>query len=109
MEQNNLIRSQAYINGQWVSAAGRQTFDVTNPATGETIAAVPDMDREDVRKAIDAADAAWPAYRDLTAKERASLLRNWYNLIMEHKEELARLMTIESGKVITESLGEVNY
>jgi succinate-semialdehyde dehydrogenase/glutarate-semialdehyde dehydrogenase len=109
MEQNSLLQSQAYVNGQWVAAISKKTFDVTNPATGETIAAVPDMDREDVRKAIDAADAAWPAYRDLTAKERSALLRNWFNLMLEHKEEIARLMTIESGKVITESLGEVNY
>jgi len=109
MEHNNLIQSQAYVNGKWVTAASRKTFDVTNPATGEVIGAVPDMDREDVRIAIDAADAAWPAYRDLTAKERSSLLRNWFNLMMEHKDELAHLMTIESGKVITESLGEVNY
>lgn len=109
MEINRLILTQAYINGQWVVAGSGNTFDVTNPATGEVITAVPDMDREDVRKAIDAADAAWPAYRDLTGKERAGFMRNWYNLIMEHKEELAHLMTIESGKVISESLGEVAY
>jgi succinate-semialdehyde dehydrogenase / glutarate-semialdehyde dehydrogenase len=109
MEIIKLVQTQAYINGQWVNAYSGKTFDVTNPATGEAITAVPDMDREDVRKAIDAADAAWPAYRDLTGKERAGIMRNWYNLIMEHKEELAQLMTIESGKVITESLGEVAY
>lgn len=106
---NSLIKTQAYINGQWVPAASGKTFDVTNPATGELIAAVPDMDREDVRKAIDAADAAWPAYREMTAKERSALMRAWFNLIMEHKEELAYIMTIESGKVMTESLGEVAY
>lgn len=109
MKQNNLIRSQAFVDGKWLAATSGKVFEVTNPATGEVIAAVPDMDREDVRKAIDAADAAWPAYRDLTAKERSALLRNWFNLIMERKEELAHLMSIESGKVITESLGEVNY
>jgi succinate-semialdehyde dehydrogenase / glutarate-semialdehyde dehydrogenase len=109
MKPNNLIRSHAFVGGQWVTATSKNTFEVTNPATGEVIAAVPDMDRNDVRNAIDAADAAWPSYRDLTAKERSALLRNWFNLIMEHKEELAHLMTIESGKVITESLGEVNY
>ncbi|ANE52994.1 NAD-dependent succinate-semialdehyde dehydrogenase [Flavisolibacter tropicus] len=109
MKQNNLIRSQAFVDGKWLAATSGKVFEVINPATGEVIAAVPDMDREDVRKAIDAADAAWPAYRDLTAKERSALLRNWFNLIMERKEELAHLMSIESGKVITESLGEVNY
>jgi succinate-semialdehyde dehydrogenase/glutarate-semialdehyde dehydrogenase len=109
MDRNNLIRTEGYINGKWVKAASGKTFDVTNPATGELVAAVTDMNREDVRQAIDAADAAWPAYRDLTAKERSALMRNWFNLLKEHKEELAHLMTIESGKVIQESLGEVDY
>lgn len=109
MEDNSLIKNQAYVNGAWVTAAAGKTFEVTNPATGEVVGTVQDMDREDVRNAIDAASAAWPAYRDLTAKERSALLRKWFNLIMEHKEELAQLMTIESGKVMSESLGEVNY
>ncbi|RDV14566.1 NAD-dependent succinate-semialdehyde dehydrogenase [Pontibacter diazotrophicus] len=109
MEKSDLIRTEAYVNGAWQKAASGKTFDVTNPATGEVLAAVPDMNRKDVRKAIDAADAAWPAYRALTAKERSNILRNWFNLIIEHKAELARIMTIESGKVMTESLGEVNY
>ncbi|RYZ53397.1 MAG: aldehyde dehydrogenase family protein, partial [Chitinophagaceae bacterium] len=105
----DLIQSKAYCNGSWTEAASGKTFAVTNPATGEVITNVPDMDREDVRTAIAAADAAWPAYRDLTAKERSHLLRTWFNLIIENKESLARIMTIESGKVITESLGEVAY
>lgn len=109
MEKSILLKTKAYINGVWQQAANGKTFEVMNPATGEVLASVPDMDREDVRTAIDAADAAWPAYRDLTAKERSAILRKWFNLIMEHKEELARIMTIESGKVMTESLGEVNY
>ncbi|AKD05024.1 NAD-dependent succinate-semialdehyde dehydrogenase [Pontibacter korlensis] len=109
MEQQNLIKTEAYVNGQWVKAASGKMLEVTNPATGEVIASLPDMNREDVRKAIDAADAAWPAYRDMTAKERAAILRKWFDLIMENKEELARIVTIESGKVMAESLGEVNY
>ena len=109
MNENKLVQSKAYVNGHWVEAASSKTFEVTNPATGEIISSVPDMDRDDVRNAIDAADQAWPAYRDLTAKERSSLLRKWYELIMQHKDELAGIMTLESGKVITESLGEVNY
>lgn len=109
MKPLEILKKEAYINGQWTKAASGKTFDVHNPATGECIASVPDMDRDDVRKAIDAADAAWPQYRDLTAKERAGLLRNWFNLMMEHKEDLAYIMTIESGKVITESRGEVAY
>ncbi|MFD3001833.1 NAD-dependent succinate-semialdehyde dehydrogenase [Pontibacter toksunensis] len=109
MNQSIIFKTEAYVNGAWTKAASGKTFEVTNPATGEVLASVPDMNREDVRKAIDAADAAWPAYRDLTAKERSALLRKWFNLIMERKEELAHIMTIESGKVMSESLGEVNY
>ena len=109
MKETTLIKTKAFVNGEWLDAGSGKTFDVINPATNETITAVPDMNREDVHKAIDAADAAWPAYRELTAKERASLLRNWFNLLIEHKVELAYIMTIESGKVITESLGEVAY
>ncbi|MDQ3279288.1 MAG: NAD-dependent succinate-semialdehyde dehydrogenase [Bacteroidota bacterium] len=104
-----LVKSKAYINGQWTGARSGKTFRVTNPATGEVITSVPDMDRDDVRSAIEAAHAAWPRYRNLTAKERSALLRTWFNLIIENKEAIARLMTIESGKVITESLGEVAY
>ena len=109
MKEISLIKNEAYVNGAWVKASGGKTFDVINPANGEVLAAVPDMTGEDVRAAIDAADAAWPAYRDLTAKERAALLRKWFDLMIAHKEELARIMTLESGKVMAESLGEVNY
>jgi succinate-semialdehyde dehydrogenase / glutarate-semialdehyde dehydrogenase len=105
----NLIKTQAYVNGQWLNADSRKTFDVINPATGELIAKVPDMNRADVRKAIDAANAAWPAYRDLTARERSSLMKQWYALILAHKDALARLMTMECGKVLAESAGEVAY
>lgn len=109
MNENNLIRTQSFVNGLWVNAASGKTFDVTNPATGELIVTVTDMNREDVRKAIDAANNAWPAYRALTARERSALLKKWYSLIVEHKDELAMLMTMECGKVLQESLGEVDY
>ncbi len=109
MKQNSLIRTQSYVNGQWVNAAGGKTFEVNNPATGEPIATVTDMDRSDVSRAVDAAYDAWPSYRGLTAKERSDLMRRWFTLILEHKEELATLMTMECGKVLKESLGEVDY
>ncbi|MGH2553700.1 MAG: aldehyde dehydrogenase family protein, partial [Chitinophagaceae bacterium] len=76
--KNDLIKTQAYINGQWVNGIKGKTFDVSNPATGELIAAIPDMSREDVRMAIDTANDAWPAYRELTAGQRATLLKKWY-------------------------------
>lgn len=106
---NSLIRTKAYVNGQWVNAASGATFDVINPATGDVVATVTDMDRDDVRQVIDVAHNAWTAYRELTAKERATMLKKWFALILENKEELARLMTMECGKVLTESRGEVEY
>ncbi|MEQ8684562.1 MAG: NAD-dependent succinate-semialdehyde dehydrogenase [Imperialibacter sp.] len=109
MDTSKLIRTESYVNGQWVKAASGKTFDVTNPATGEVLASVTDMGREDTRRAIDAANVAWPAYRNLTAKERSTLLRKWFNLILENRDELAKLMTLECGKVLNESLGEVTY
>jgi succinate-semialdehyde dehydrogenase / glutarate-semialdehyde dehydrogenase len=105
----DLKRNRAYVAGEWVDAASGTSFGVTNPATGEVLGVVPDMDRGDVRRAIDAADGAWPGYRARTAKERSELLKSWFALILEHREELARLMTLESGKVISESRGEVAY
>ena len=108
-EKNALIKKKAYVNGEWVLAASGKTFDIINPATAEVIAAIPDMDRSDVSKAIDAANNAWPSYRDLTAGERSVLLKKWCALILEHKEALATLMTLECGKVLQESLGEVDY
>jgi succinate-semialdehyde dehydrogenase/glutarate-semialdehyde dehydrogenase len=109
VENNGLIKTKAFVNGKWIDSTNGKTFEVNNPATGEIIASVPDFNRGDAQKAIEAAYAAWPGYRDMTAKERSGLLRKWYTLILEHKEELARIMTLECGKVLKESLGEVEY
>ncbi|WP_147205594.1 NAD-dependent succinate-semialdehyde dehydrogenase [Segetibacter aerophilus] len=109
MQNDNLLKTEAYVDGRWVTAGSGKTFNVNNPATGELIASVPDMNREDVRAAIDAAHDAWQPYRELSAKDRSVLLRKWYTLILENKDELANLMTIESGKVLKESIGEVEY
>jgi succinate-semialdehyde dehydrogenase / glutarate-semialdehyde dehydrogenase len=105
----SLLRRDAYVNGAWVQAMDGRTFDVHNPSTGELVGSVPDMGRDDTRVAIAAAQQAWPAWRAMTAKERAVVLRRWFSLIMEHREALAHLMSRESGKVISESLGEVTY
>ena len=104
-----MIKTQSFVNGQWVGAASDETFDVTNPATGEVVASVPNMNVTDVRKAIDAAYNAWPGFREMTAAERSNLLKKWHALILENKKELAILMTLECGKVLNESLGEVDY
>jgi succinate-semialdehyde dehydrogenase/glutarate-semialdehyde dehydrogenase len=111
LELNNpaLLREQSYINGEWVSAADGQTFNVTNPADGSLVARVPQLGVADAKRAIEAADAAWPAWRSKTAKERSAILRHWFNLILENKDDLAAIMTAEQGKPLAESVGEIMY
>jgi len=104
-----LFRQQAYIDGSWVDADNGQTLAVNNPATGEIIGSVPKMGASETRRAIEAADKALPAWRALTAKERANKLRKWFELMMANQEDLARLMTLEQGKPLTESRGEIAY
>jgi succinate-semialdehyde dehydrogenase/glutarate-semialdehyde dehydrogenase len=104
-----LLITKAYINGQWCDANDGARFDVTNPATGDVIASVPDMGAEETRAAIEAADAAWPAWRAKTAKERAAILRKLYFLMMENQEDLAQILTAECGKPIVEGRGEIAY
>ncbi|MFG6158009.1 NAD-dependent succinate-semialdehyde dehydrogenase [Halomonas sp. 1390] len=102
-----LLIDKAFVAGQWRD--GERRFAVTNPATGERLAEVPDLSGEQAREAVAAAADAWPAWRRKTAKERAALLRGWFDRIMEHQEALARLMTLEQGKPLAESRGEVAY
>ncbi|MBB4284352.1 NADP-dependent succinate-semialdehyde dehydrogenase [Roseospira goensis] len=109
LTENRLLRQQGYIDGQWCDADAGGTVAVTNPATGAEIARVPDMGVEETRRAIEAAHAAWPAWRAKTAKERATILRQWFSLIMAHQEDLAVLMTAEQGKPLAEARGEIAY
>ncbi|MCE8025087.1 NAD-dependent succinate-semialdehyde dehydrogenase [Billgrantia aerodenitrificans] len=103
----DIFSDKAFIGGQWRDAERR--FDVTNPANSETLASVPDLSADDARDAVAAAEAAWPAWRRQTAKQRAALLRAWFDAIMTHQESLARMMTLEQGKPLAESRGEVAY
>ncbi|WP_353125633.1 NAD-dependent succinate-semialdehyde dehydrogenase [Parapedobacter pyrenivorans] len=103
----NLILRQAYLNGKFIK--GRKTFDIVNPATGEVFAAVPDLTVADCKKAINHANEAWPAWRDTEATKRSDMVRKWYNLIIANKQNIARIMTMESGKPLAESLAEVDY
>jgi succinate-semialdehyde dehydrogenase / glutarate-semialdehyde dehydrogenase len=109
LKDPTLLRQQAYINGVWSDADNGETHPVTNPATGEQIGTVPRMGAAETRRAIDAANAAWPAWRKKTAKERAAILRKWNDLILANTDDLALLMTAEQGKPLTESRGEVAY
>nr|WP_218953669.1 NADP-dependent succinate-semialdehyde dehydrogenase [Pseudomonas sp. SbOxS1] len=109
LKDPQLFRQQAYIDGAWVDADNGQTLKVNNPATGEIIGSVPKMGATETRRAIEAADKALPAWRALTAKERANKLRKWFDLMLANQEDLARLMTLEQGKPLSESRGEIAY
>jgi succinate-semialdehyde dehydrogenase/glutarate-semialdehyde dehydrogenase len=109
LKHADLLRRQAYIDGTWVNADSGKSFKVTNPADGSLIAEVPDMGRAEAKRAIDAAHAAWPAWAGLTAKQRAALLRKWYELILQNQDDLGALMTLEQGKPLAEAKGEVVY
>jgi succinate-semialdehyde dehydrogenase/glutarate-semialdehyde dehydrogenase len=104
-----LFRQQAYIDGAWVDADSGETIEVTNPANDEVLGTVPKLGRDETRRAIEAADRAWPAWRAKTAKERAAILRTWFDLILENQDDLALLMTLEQGKPLAESKGEIAY
>ena len=104
-----LFRQQAMINGRWRDASGKETLAVTNPANGQPLGNVPKMGAGETREAIDAAARALPAWRALTDKERSSILRRWFELMMEHQDDLARLMTLEQGKPLAEAKGEISY
>jgi succinate-semialdehyde dehydrogenase/glutarate-semialdehyde dehydrogenase len=109
LKDPSLLRQQAYIDGEWCDANDGATIDVTNPATGELLGKVPRMGAAETRRAIDAAAAAWPAWRKTTAKERAAVLRKWNDLMLENADDLAHIMTAEQGKPLAESKGEIGY
>jgi succinate-semialdehyde dehydrogenase/glutarate-semialdehyde dehydrogenase len=109
LQDSKLFRQKAYIDGAWVDADGGGTIAVDNPANGEKLGTVPKMGADETRRAIEAADRALPAWRAKTAKERAQILRKWFDLMMANQEDLAQLMTAEQGKPLTESRGEIAY
>src|SRR5437660_1794818 len=109
LQDQKLFRQQCYIDGEWVDAYDRATVAVKDPASGETLGTVPKMGAEETRRAIEAADKALPAWRGKTAKERAQILRRWFDLMMANQDDLATLMTAEQGKPLTESRGEIAY
>ena len=105
----SLLRNTAYVNGKWIPARTGKTFDVTDPATGQVIATMPDMNAEDTDLAIQAAVAALPKFRRTTARSKAQLLYKWYQLLVEHADDLAKLITAENGKPLHEAKAEVLY
>lgn len=109
VDEPELFRTRAYVAGSWVQADSGRTFPVTDPATGRLVAEVPRLGAAETRRAIAAAEEAWPGWRGRTAKQRAALLRRWADLMHEHAADLARLMTAEGGKPLAEARGEVAY
>lgn len=111
MNLNNpeLLRHQAFIDGEWLAADNEAAITVSNPSTGATIGQVPRMGKAETRRAIEAAERALPAWRELPAKARANALRRWYDLIIENQHDLAHIMTLEQGKPLPEALGEIVF
>ncbi|SNT73023.1 NAD-dependent succinate-semialdehyde dehydrogenase [Paracoccus seriniphilus] len=105
----SLLETRAFVAGEWVDAADGATFDVVNPARGDVIAKVADLSRQEVATAIDAAAEAMKDWAARTAKERAQLMRKWYDLMMENQDDLARILTAEMGKPLAEAKGEIAY
>ncbi len=109
LKNPGLFRQQCYIDGAWADADSGATLEVTNPADGKVVGTVPKMGAGETRRAIEAANTAWPDWRARTAKERATLLRRWYELVLKNQDDLALLMTTEQGKPLAEAKGEVVY
>src|SRR5437016_1023833 len=104
-----LFRQQCYIDGKWADADSGKTLPVNHPATAEILGTVPNMGAGETRRAIEAANAAFPAWRAKTAKERANILRRWFDLMMANQEDLAKILTAEQGKPLAEARTEISY
>ena len=109
LRDQGLFHTRCYIDGDWVEADSGETIDVVNPANGEVLGAVPKMGAAEARRAVAAAEAAWPAWRALTGKERGKKLRDWFDLMIEHLDDLGLMMTLEQGKPLAEAKGEIHY
>ncbi|EGP91285.1 unnamed protein product [Zymoseptoria tritici ST99CH_1A5] len=109
LKDKSLLKSQSYINGQWVGAKSGKTFEVHDPSTGKVIGSMPEMNKEDTEHAIKAASTAFQSFKKTTGRERARLLRKWYNLVQENSEDIAKLITWENGKPWADAKGEVAY
>ena len=109
LTQQQLLRSTSYINGEWIDALDNRQFDVFNPSTGEVITQCADLSVQEVQETIDLAENAYRKWRKSTAKERSIVLRRWFDLVMEHQEELATILCLEQGRPIREARAEIAY
>ncbi len=109
IEDKRLVRSFSYIGGKWTGATSGETFAVIDPATGDRLGDVASLSAEDSAAAVDAAHAAFPGWSDRLPQERSAILRRWFDLMIAHKEDLARIMVLEQGKPVSEARGEIDY
>jgi succinate-semialdehyde dehydrogenase/glutarate-semialdehyde dehydrogenase len=109
LKDEKLFRQQCYVDGQWADADSKQTIVVSNPATGAAVGTIPRMGVAETRRAVEAADRALPAWRAKTGKERAAVLRKWFDLMLANQDDLALIMTTEQGKPLAEAKGEIAY
>jgi len=109
LKRPDLLRSQAYINGEWLDADSGKTLEILNPASGVVIACIADLGVDETRRAIAAAEQAQKLWARKTAKARANILRQWFNLIMANQQDLAAILTAEQGKTLAEAAGEIAY
>lgn len=107
--RQDLFKQQAYIDGQWLDADSGDTIEVTNPANGKVLGTIPRMGQAETRRAIEAAEKAQKLWRSKSAKERAVIMRNWFELVMQNQDDLAFIMTLEQGKPLAEAKGEIVY
>jgi succinate-semialdehyde dehydrogenase/glutarate-semialdehyde dehydrogenase len=105
----SLLKSQCYVNGQWIDALEKNVIEVRNPATHEVITTIPSMSGDIVQSAIDGASRAFGIWKKRTAEDRAKILKRWFELMVEHQEDLALIMTSEQGKPLAEARGEISY
>ena len=109
IKKSKFYRDQCYINGKWISANSKEIISVNNPASLKEIGTVPKCGREETAIAINAANNAWPEWKANSARERSNILKKWFDLIIENREELSQIMTVEQGKPINEARGEITY
>ena len=109
LQDSALFKTQCYIDGVWLDADNKATVEVTNPANGEVIGTVPQMGKAEADRAVAAAQAALPAWKAKSAKERSQILRKWFDLMMAHQEDLGKILTLEQGKPLAEAKGEIAY
>lgn len=109
LRRPDLFKQQCYINGQWLEADSKETIAVLNPATGETLGSIPKMGSAETSRAIATANSAFALWRKVPAKERAAIMRRWFELVMANQDDLARIMTLEQGKPLAEARGEIAY